>query len=175
MYAQRDDVGCVGAKLLYPDMKIQHAGVIVGMGTHRVAGHCHHRRNYDDVGYMGRLSYAQNISAVTGACLMISKEKFVTVNGLDEQFRVSLNDVDLCLKIREKGYLNIFTPFAVLIHYESLSRGDDVSGENAKRYLGEVRLFQDKWKDILKKGDPYFNPNFSLDSGDFCIKEYVSE
>lgn len=122
MYAQRQDVGAVGAKLYYGDKTIQHAGVVLGLGAHRTAGHSHYMQHRENLGYMGRLCYAQNVSAVTGACLLVSKELFEKAGGLDESFAVSLNDVDFCIKLREMGYLNVFTPFAELYHYESVSR-----------------------------------------------------
>ena len=171
MYAQREDVGAVGAKLYYGDKTIQHAGVVVGLGAHRTAGHTHYKINYDNLGYMGRLCYAQNVSAVTGACMMVKKELFDAVGGLNEEFKIALNDVDFCLKLREKGYLNVFTPFAELYHFESASRGIDIVDETkAKRYEEESSLFRDKWKDILEKGDPYYNVNFSLDHSDYSLK-----
>ena len=174
MYSQRDDVGAVGCMLYYPDYTIQHAGVVLGLGAHRTAGHSHYGMAKENLGYMGRLCYAQNVSAVTGACMMVKKELFDKVGGLSEEFTVALNDVDFCLKLRELGLLNVFTPFAELFHYESASRGtdvtDDASKENAERYNKESELFKSKWKEVLEKGDPYFNPNFSLDYSNFCLK-----
>jgi hypothetical protein len=127
----------------------------------------------DNLGYMGRLCYAQNVSAVTGACLMVKKQLFDEVGGLCEDLTVALNDVDLCLKLRKKALLNVFTPFAELFHYESASRGTDVteaaSKENADRYDRECALFKEKWKDVLDAGDPYFNPNFSLDHSNYVL------
>ncbi len=169
MYAQRNDVGAVGAKLYFPDRKIQHAGVVLKLGAHRTAGHSHYGQAGMNLGYMGRLCYAQDVSAVTGACLMVSRAKYDEVGGFDETFEVSLNDVDFCLKLREKGYLNVFTPFAELFHYESLSRGLDLEGKNAQRYEKESEHFRTKWKEVLDKGDPYYNPNFSLDRSDFSL------
>lgn len=170
MYAQRKDVGAVGAKLYYANKTIQHAGVVLGLGAHRTAGHSHYGQHRENLGYMGRLCYAQNVSAVTGACLMMKKALFEEVGGLDESFAISLNDVDLCLKLREKGYLNVFTPFAELYHFESISRGLDDNGEKAGRYNRESEQFRNKWKEVLDKGDPYYNPNFSLDRSDFALK-----
>lgn len=171
MYAQRPDVGAVGAKLYYGDRTIQHAGIVVGLGAHRTAGHTHYKINYDNLGYMGKLCYAQNVSAVTGACLMVKKSIYEAFGGLDESFRVALNDVDFCLRVREKGYLNVFTPFAELYHYESASRGVDVvDEEKARRYEEECALFRARWKELLAKGDPYYNPNFSLDHSDYALK-----
>ncbi len=173
MYAQRDDVACVGGKLYYPDKTIQHAGIVIGLGAHRTAGHVHYRQRRENLGYMGRLCYAQNMSAVTGACLMVKKRIYDELGGLDETFEVSLNDVDFCLRCRQKSYLNVFTPFAELYHYESLSRGSDVEdphSENAKRYDREAEHFRTKWKEVIEKGDPYYNPNFTLDRSDFSLK-----
>ena len=170
MYAQREDVGAVGAKLYYGDKTIQHAGVVLGLGAHRTAGHSHYGQHRDNLGYMGRLCYAQNVSAVTGACLLVKKELFLEVGGLDEGFAVSLNDVDFCIKLRQKGYLNVFTPFAELYHFESRSRGLDDQGEKAERYNRESEKFREKWKEVLEAGDPYYNPNFSLDRSDFSLK-----
>ena len=169
MYAQREDVGAVGAKLYYADQTIQHAGVILGLGAHRTAGHCHYKQARQNLGYMGRLCYAQNFSAVTGACLMVKKSLYDEVGGLDESFAISLNDVDFCLKLRQKGLLNVFTPFAELFHFESISRGLDDQGEKAQRYNKESEQFRTKWKAVLDAGDPYYNPNFSLDKSDFSL------
>lgn len=170
MYAQRQDVGAVGAKLYYPDKTIQHAGVVLGLGAHRTAGHSHYKQHRQNLGYMGRLCYAQNVSAVTGACLMVKKALFEQVGGLDESFAISLNDVDFCLKLRKAGLLNVFTPFCELFHFESVSRGLDDNGEKAERYNRESEAFREKWKKELEAGDPYYNPNFSLDRSDFSLK-----
>lgn len=173
MYAQREDVGAVGAKLYYADKTIQHAGIVLGLGAHRTAGHMHHKHHYQNVGYIGRLCYAQNVSAVTGACLMVKKSLYLAVGGLDESFAVSLNDVDFCLKLRERGLLNVFTPFAELYHYESATRGPDDKGEAAERYNRESEQFRARWREALEAGDPYYNPNFSLDRSDFSLKNGV--
>lgn len=170
MYAQREDVGAVGAKLYYGDRTIQHAGVVIGLGAHRTAGHTHYRQNGQILGYMGRLCYAQDVTAVTGACLLVKKSLYLAARGLGEDFAVSLNDVDFCLKLRRMGLLNVFTPFAELFHYESLSRGPDDGGERAQRYDRESARFREKWKAELAAGDPYYNPNFSLDRSDFSLK-----
>ncbi len=170
MYAQREDVGAAGAKLYYGDRTIQHAGVVIGLGAHRTAGHTHYKAPKQNLGYMGRLCYAQNVSAVTGACLMVKKRLYEEAGGLDEEFAVSLNDVDFCLKLRQMGLLNVWTPFAELFHYESVSRGLDDAGEKAERYNRESERFREKWKDALAAGDPYYNPNFSLDKSDFSLR-----
>ncbi len=173
MYAQRDDVACVGAKLYYEDYTIQHAGIVIGLGAHHTAGHTHYRINKENLGYMGKLCYAQDVSAVTGACMMVKKERYDRVGGLDESFAVALNDVDFCLRMRALGYLNVFTPFAELFHYESVSRGSDVERaadeKKARRYEEEAAHFREKWKAELEAGDPYFNPNFSLDHSDYVL------
>ena len=170
MDAQREDVGAVGAKLYYENKTIQHAGVVLGLGAHRTAGHSHYGQHRENLGYMGRLCYAQNVSAVTGACLLVKKKLFEEAGGLDTGFAISLNDVDFCLKLRQMGLLNVFTPFAELYHFESISRGLDDQGEKAARYNSESERFREKWKEILEKGDPYYNPNFSLDRSDFALK-----
>ncbi len=174
MYAQREDVGAVGCMLYYPDYSIQHAGIVLGLGAHRTAGHSHYRMPKENLGYMGRLCYAQDVSAVTGACMMTRKTVFDEVDGLCEMLAIALNDVDYCLRLREKGYLNVFTPFAELFHYESKSRGldasDEATKENAARYDRESELFKERWKTVLEAGDPYFNPNFSLDYSNYVLR-----
>ena len=170
MYAQRKDVGAVGAKLYYEDRTIQHAGVVLGLGAHRTAGHSHYRVDHRNLGYMGRLCYAQNVMAVTGACLMMRKALYEELGGLDEAFAVALNDVDLCVRAWKAGRVNVFTPFAELYHYESASRGTDLTGAGAERYEKESALFRERWKELLEQGDPYYNPNFSLDRSDFALK-----
>lgn len=170
MYAQRPDVGVVGAKLYYDDKTIQHCGIVLGLGAHRTAGHSHYKVNYENVGYMGRLCYAQDVSAVTGACMIVRKDLYDELGGLDESFAVALNDVDFCLRVREKGFLNIVNPYCELYHYESKSRGMDDQGASAQRYNEESDRFKAKWKAVLEAGDPYYNPNFSLDKSDFSLR-----
>lgn len=194
MYALRDDVGVVGAKLYYENKTIQHAGIVIGLGAHRTAGHSHHKVAMENVGYMGRLCYAQDVSAVTGACMMVKKSLYQELGGLSEEFAVALNDVDFCLRVREKGLLVVFTPFAELFHFESVSRGSDLKiskrekarlareaakrggagpaadDGNSERYNKEAALFRNKWKKILQEGDPYYNINFSLDRSDYSLR-----
>ena len=172
MYAQREDVGAVGCKLYYDDNTIQHAGIVLGLGAHRTAGHTHYKLHRENLGYMGRLCYAQDVTAVTGACLMVKKSDFDKAGGFDEGFAVALNDVDFCLKLRHMGLLNVFTPFSELFHYESRSRGDDTDGSDSKRaerYDAEAAHFREKWKADLEAGDPYYNPNFSLDYSNYTL------
>jgi len=168
MFAQRPDVGAVGAKLYYPDDTIQHAGVIVGLGG--VAGHSHKYFHRSNPGYMSRLKIAQNLTAVTAACMMIRRDVYEEVGGLDEKFSVAFNDVDLCMRIRKKGYLVVFTPFAELYHYESKSRGIEDTPEKQARFSNEVQLFQTRWAKELEDGDPYYNPNLTLDREDFSFR-----
>ena len=168
MYAMREDVGAVGAKLYYPDDTIQHAGIGIGLLT--LAGHYFRHFPRIHPGYMGRLIYAQNVSAVTAACMMTSRFLFDSLGGFDESFAVAFNDVDLCMRIRKAGYLIVFTPFAELYHYESKSRGLDTAPENRERFVGEVERFQKRYKDELSATDPYYNPNLTLDYEDFRIK-----
>ena len=124
---------------------------------------------------MGRLCYAQDATAVTGACLMVSRELYDQVGGLDEEFKVALNDVDFCLKLRKLGYLNIFTPFCEMYHFESKSRGLDDKDEKAQRYNEEVARFRERWKEELAAGDPYYNPNFSLNHSNYTLKDWATE
>ena len=168
MYAQRPDVGAVGAKLYYEDDTIQHAGLGIGLLT--LAGHLHRGFDRRHPGYMGRLIYAQDLSAVTFACVMIPRHVWDEVGGLDESFAVAFNDVDMCMRIRKAGYLIVWTPYAELYHYESKSRGLEDTPEKKKRFEGEVKRFQERWKNELAAGDPYYNPNLSLDREDFSLR-----
>ena len=168
MYAQQKRVGCVGAKLLYPDDTIQHAGVGFGIGG--VAGHLHKYFPATSDGYMGRLNYVQDVYGDTAACLLIRKEIYDEVHGLDESYAVAFNDVDFCVRVREAGYTNVFTPFAQPYHYESKSRGMEDNPEKQKRFQGEVLRFQARWGDLLAKGDPCTNPNFDIQREDFSLK-----
>ena len=166
-HSLRKSVGAVGAKLYYPNGRIQHAGVIVGIAE--VAGHSHKYFLKDSFGYKGRLKIIQNLSAVTGACLMARKEVFEEVGGFEEGFTVSFNDVDLCLKMRQRGYYIVWTPYAELYHHESNTRGDDDSQEKMERFRKEAWLFHKKWKHIFEKGDPYYNHNLTHEREDFSI------
>ena len=168
MFAGRKDVGAVGAKLYYDDDTIQHAGVIVGLGG--VAGHSHKGYARENPGYMARASIAQNLSACTAACLMVRRDVYDEVGGLEEGYAVAFNDIDFCMKIREAGYLIVFTPFAEFYHYESKSRGDEDTPEKRARFNSEIFRFQERWGKELKAGDPYYNPNLTLDSEDFALR-----
>lgn len=168
MYAQRPDVGAVGAKLYYPDDTIQHAGIGIGLLT--LAGHYHRGFARSHPGYMGRLIYAQDVSAVTAACVMVRRSVWDEVGGLNPSFKVTFNDVDFCMRVRQAGYLIVWTPYAELYHYESKSRGMDDTPEKAQRFNSEVARFQSIWRQELDAGDPYYNPNFSLEREDFSLR-----
>ncbi len=170
MYAQREDVGAVGVKLYYPDDTVQHAGIILGLGADRVAGHAFYKVGKNELGYMGRLCYTQDVSAVTAACMLVCRDVWEKVGGLDESFAVAYNDVDFCLRIREAGYLIVWTPFAELYHYESKTRGLEDSEEKLNRFKQEADAFKQKWGKLIEAGDPYYNPNFTLDRSDFSLK-----
>jgi len=159
----RKEVGAVGAKLFYPNGQIQHAGVFLSGGHPGI--HIYLKKQKEDPGYFNKLNLVQNYSAVTAACLAVRKELYFEVGGLDEKnLRVAYNDVDFCLKLREAGYKNVWTPFAQLIHYESLSRGSDMTEINLPRFKQEQAFMRAKWEDTLVH-DPFFNPNLSYDTG----------
>lgn len=161
-HAQRPEVGAVGAKLLYPNNTLQHAGVIVGVGG--IANCAFNRHNSRDHGYFGQVDVIRNYSAVTAACIMVRKTVYEEMNGLDEQnLAVTFNDVDFCLRLRQKGYLVVYTPYAALYHHESLSRGRDVD-------MKETRYMQQKYGDLMKSGDPYYNPNLTRERLDFSLR-----
>ncbi len=165
MYAARGDVGAVGTMLYYPDDTIQHAGVIIGLGG--VAGHAHKNLPRGSFGYMGRAAYAQNFCAVTAACMLMPRHVFDEIGGLDEGYRVAFNDVDMCLRIFEKGYLNVFTPYAEAYHHESKSRGLEDTPAKVRRFQSEISRFQSRWGELLEKGDPYYNVNLTLEGEGF--------
>ncbi len=167
-HAVRKEVGAVGAKLYYPDGTIQHAGVIVGMGG--IAGHAFCGEAHHATGYFSRIQCTQNCSAVTAACMMMPKALFDEVGGFDEKLKVAFNDVDLCMKIRKKGKLIVYTPYAELYHYESKSRGGEDTEEKLLRFYREVHYFEKKWEQELKAGDPYYNMNLTLDKNDFSLR-----
>ena len=169
MYTQREDVGAAGAKLLYPDGTVQHAGI--GIGIRLVAGHWHRGLPADSPGYYSRLRYAQDVSAVTGACMMIPRRVYEEVNGLDESFPVMFNDIDLCLKIRQAGYLIVWTPYAELTHFESRSRGPDVETREKKRFFfRETDRILRRWRGMIAAGDPYYNPYLTKEREDFSLR-----
>ncbi|MGJ8522727.1 Glycosyl transferase [Carnimonas sp. R-84981] len=167
-HAIRPEIGCVGAKLYYPDDTLQHAGVILGLGG--VAGHAHRFFPRSEGGFQNRLNHIQNLSAVTAACLLLRRDLFEMVGGLEEEhLPVAYNDVDLCLKVRELGYRNLWTPFAELYHHESVSRGADDNPAKKARAKREVDYFRGRWADQLLH-DPAYNPNLTVSFEDFSLR-----
>jgi len=165
----RPEIGAVGAKLYYANDTIQHAGVVLGIGG--VAGHSHKYFPKDHHGYFSRLKIIQNYSAVTAACLLVRKSVYEEVGGLDEEnLKVAFNDVDFCLKVLEKGYRNLWTPYAEAYHHESLSRGKENTPEKQKRFMQEVLFMKEKWKSQLYN-DPCYSPHLTLEREDFTIKQ----
>jgi GT2 family glycosyltransferase len=172
-WAQRDEIGAVGACLLYPDKRIQHAGVVLGItgnpAMRGVAGHSHKGLPEDSLGYFSRLKFVSNYSAVTGACLMVRKSVYLQVGGLDESLAYAFNDVDFCLRLLQKGLRNVVLPQAKLIHHESKSRGYEDSPEKQKRFGGEIAAMLSRWDKLLER-DPYYSPHLSLWREDFSLK-----
>lgn len=164
--AVRKEIGCVGAKLLYPDGTIQHAGVILGLGGY--AAHSHRGLDNNSAGYFCRAQVRQQLSAVTGACLLVKRSVYDEVGGLDESFQVAYNDVDFCLRVQALGYQNIYTPFAALIHHESKTRGEDTCIAKVKRFDQEKALLLTRWSDIINN-DPFYNINLTRGREDFSI------
>ena len=167
-YCMREDVGIVGARLYYEDDTIQHAGVVIGFGG--VAGHCFVQQKRGATGYAHRIICAQDYSAVTAACMLVKRSVFDAVNGLTEAFEVAFNDIDFCLKVRKLGKLVVYNPYAELYHYESKSRGLEDTPEKIARFNTEIKRLEDAWPEIFEKGDPYYNPNLTLDSQDFSLR-----
>ena len=170
MYAQRDDIGAVGGKYLFADKKIQHAGLILGLGDYGTVGHVHYGCEYTHIGYMGRLCYAQNMSAVSGNAMMVKTADWEKVGGFDENFERFYYDADLCMKLRAQKKLNVFTPFAEA-YVEEIPYAPADTDEAGKNLLQkENKAFQTKWEKEIAKGDPYYNPNFSLKYLDYTLK-----
>jgi GT2 family glycosyltransferase len=167
LLAEQEQVGCVGAKLVYPDRRIQHGGIVLGL--YGLAGHAHRFAQHDDPGYLDRLRGIQNVSAVTAACLLVRRRVFDEVGGLDETLAVAFNDVDFCLRVRAAGYLNVWTPFAELIHHESVSRGRDLSPAKSRRFAAEYAAMQERWGFELLN-DPYYSPHLTYDREDFSLR-----
>lgn len=164
-HAQHPGVGAVGARLLYPHGRIQHAGVLLGVGSPwgpRIAAHSHQHYPIDASGHGGALKTVRNYSAVTAACMMVRREPFEEAGGFDEVLRDAFNDVDLCLRLRERGYRIVYTPYAELYHHESASRTHE-------KNPAEALYMRERWGETLNE-DPYYNPNFSNGSGDFNLR-----
>jgi GT2 family glycosyltransferase len=163
----QDRVGVVGAKLFYPDGRVQHAGDAVGPGG--CADHMHWMIARDDPGYCNRAVVAQDLSAVTGACLITWKNLYQRLGGLDEKnLKIAFNDVDYCLRVREAGYRVVWTPHAELYHHESVTRGRDQSEETKSRTRREADYMRSRWRGVMKH-DPFYNPNLSYERPDFSL------
>jgi GT2 family glycosyltransferase len=167
-FAQRDDVGVVGGALYYPDGRFQHAGIMLGIGG--VAGHSHKYAERSHHGYFSRPHIVQNVSAVTAALWMVRRTSWDELGGFDEEhLAIAFNDVDFCLRTRERGYLNVYTPHCEAWHHESVSRGYESTPEKQQRFAAEVTWMLERHGDALAAGDPYYNPNLTLHHEDFSL------
>ena len=172
-FCQREDVGSVGARLLYQDDTIQHAGVVVGFGG--IAGHTFIGLHEAENSYFHRAMCAQNYSAVTAACMMTKTSVFHAVGGFTEELAVAFNDIDYCMKVRASGKLVVYAPYAVMYHYESKSRGLEDTPEKVARFNREIAIFARRWPEILQNGDPYYNPNLTLRKSNFALRDLLKE
>ena len=170
---QREDVGAVGARLLYQDDTIQHAGVVIGFGG--IAGHTFIGLHKAENSYFHRAMSTQDYSAVTAACLMTKKALFDEVGGFTEKLAVAFNDIDYCMKVRASNHLVVYNPYALLYHYESKSRGLEDTPEKVARFNREIKIFSERWPEILKDGDPYYNPNLTLRKSNFALRDLKKE
>ena len=165
---QRQEVGAVGVKLLYPDNTIQHAGCVIGIGG--IAGHMFVNMPAERTGYLHKASLLQDMSAVTAACMIIKKDIFQQVGGFTEKLAVAFNDVDLCLKVNRASCLVVYNPYAQLYHMESKTRGAEDNKQKVRRFQEEIEYMRCQWLDILKNGDPYYNKNLSLTKWNYSLK-----
>ena len=165
---QRPEVGAVGGKLYYPDGTIQHAGIIVGLGG--IAGHAFLNMPGSRSGYLHKASIQMDYSAVTAACMMIKRSVFEQIHGFEEKLTVAFNDVDLCLRVCQAGYLVVYNPHVEMYHYESKSRGAEDSKEKVRRFQNEIEFMRTRWIDLLKKGDPYYNENLTLSKWNYSLR-----
>lgn len=165
---QRPEVGAVGAKLLYPDDTIQHAGTVIGIGG--IAGHMFVNMPGERSGYLHKASLMMDYSAVTAACMMMKRSLFEQLGGFEERLSVAFNDVDLCLRANEAGNLVVYDPYACLRHYESKSRGAEDSPEKVRRFQEEIEFMRTRWEKLLKAGDPYYNKNLSLSKWNYSLR-----
>jgi GT2 family glycosyltransferase len=166
-FGLQDGVGVVGARLWYPDGRLQHGGAILGIGG--VAGHSHKYLQKGLPGYFGRAVLHQRVSAVTAACLLVRKSTYLAVGGLDEKLQVAFNDIDFCLRVRDEGLHAVWTPYAEMVHHESASRGHETTPEKRARFEGEVNLMKARWRDALLH-DPAYSVNLSLEHEDFSLR-----
>ena len=158
----------MGALLYYEDDTIQHGGVVLGFGG--IAGHAFIGEKRGDNGYFSRIICAQDYSAVTAACMMVKASVYREVGGMSTDLKVAFNDIDFCMKVRAAGYLVVYNPQAELYHYESKSRGLENTQEKIERFNSEMARFLDRWGDQVRDGDPYYNPNLTLDKANFSLK-----
>ena len=165
---QRRDVGAVGARLYYPNNRIQHAGIVIGIGG--VAGAMFTDLPKGRGGYMHKAAIMQDLSAVTAACMLVKREAFLRAGGFTEELAVAFNDVDLCLKIGKSGYRIVYDPFAELYHDESRTRGAEDTPEKVRRFQSEIEYMRVHWLDIIKNGDPNYNPNLSLKKWNYSLR-----
>lgn len=170
---QREDVGTVGARLLYQDDTIQHAGVVVGFGG--IAGHTFIGLHKAENSYFHRAMSTQDYSAVTAACMMSKKEVFTAVGGFSKELAIAFNDIDYCMKVRAAGKLIVYNPYALLYHYESKSRGLEDTPEKVARFNREIKIFSERWPDMLRDGDPCYNPNLTLRKSNFALRDLKKE
>ena len=170
---QRRDVGIVGARLYYPDDTIQHAGIVIGIGG--VAGALFVGMPRMFTGYLHKAAIQQDLSAVTAACMMVKRSVYEELGGLEEELKVAFNDVDFCLRAREKGYLVVYDPNVELYHFESKSRGTEDSKEKVRRFQNEIEYMRSHWLELLKKGDPMYNPNLTLTKWDYSLRNNQKE
>jgi GT2 family glycosyltransferase len=172
-YCQREDVGITGVRLLYSDDTIQHAGVVVGFGG--IAGHTFIGLHKAESSYFNQAMCARNYSAVTAACMMSKRSLFDQVGGFSEDLAIAFNDIDYCMKIRSLNKLVVYAPYALFYHYESKSRGLEDTPEKVERFNREIKKFSEKWPDILRDGDPYYNPNLTLRKSNFALRDLKKE
>ncbi len=172
-FCQRPEVGIVGARLLYEDDTIQHAGVVIGFGG--IAGHTFIGLHEAENSYFHRAMCAQDYSAVTAACMMTKASVFREVGGFTEELAVAFNDIDYCMKVRAADKLVVYAPYAVMHHYESKSRGLEDTPEKVARFNREIAIFARRWPEILEKGDPYYNPNLTLRKSNFALRDLLKE
>lgn len=170
---QRKEVGIVGVKLYYPDDTIQHAGIVIGIGG--VAGALFVGMPRMFTGYLHKAAIQQDLSAVTAACMMVKRSVYEELGGLEEELKVAFNDVDFCLRAREKGYLVVYDPNVELYHFESKSRGTEDSKEKIRRFQNEIEYMRSHWLELLKKGDPMYNPNLTLTKWDYSLRNNQKE
>lgn len=167
---QRKEVGAVGCKLIYPDNTIQHAGIIIGIGG--IAGHAFLNMPANRTGYLHRASTQMDVSAVTAACMMMRREVFEEAGGFEEKLTVAFNDVDLCLRVREKGYLIVYDAYVSMYHFESKTRGAEDTEEKARRFYSEIEFMRSRWAALLKRGDPCYNPNLTLSKANYSLRPH---